>query len=121
MAAKVGPLPSFPQGIGPGIGTVIQGLSFGLEMGFLDVIIEGPSSLFSPDAISRRQQQIECSMKDYWVDDIGFLQQRFHSCMFSSSPQKSNKAAMALAKMGSCLGVDKVWLETCPVEIYSFL
>ena len=90
-------------------------------MGFLDVIIEGPSSLFSPDAISKRQQQIECSVKDYWVDDIGFLQQRFRSCMFSSSPQKSNKATVALAKMGFCLGVDRVWLETCPVEIYSFL
>lgn len=121
MAAKVGLLPSFPRGFGPGIGAVIQVLSFGLEMGFLDVIIEGPSSFFSPDAISKRQQQIECSVKDDWVDDIGFLQQRFRSGMLSSSPQKSNKAAVALAKMGSCSAVDKVWLETCPVEIYPFL
>ena len=87
MAAKVGLLPSFPRGFGPGIGAVIQVLSFGLEMGFLDVIIEGPSSFFSPDAISKRQQQIECSVKDDWVDDIGFLQQRFRSGMFSSSPK----------------------------------
>lgn len=120
MAAKVGLLPSFPRGVDPGIGAMIQILSFGLEMGFLDVIIEGPSS-FSPDAISKRQQQIEFSVQDYWVEDIGFLQQRFSSCLFSSSAQKSNKAAVALAKMGSCSAIDRVWLETCPTEIYSFL
>jgi hypothetical protein len=87
MAAKVGPLPSFPRGIGPGIGAVIQVLSFGLEMGFLDVIIEGPSSLLSPDAVSKRQQQIECSVKDYWVDDIGFCNSVFVVVCFPPLPK----------------------------------
>lgn len=69
MAAKVAHIQPLPRGVGPNIGAVLQALNFGVEMGFLDVVVEGPSALFSVDAL-HRQLELESTVTDVWVGDI---------------------------------------------------
>ena len=118
MAARVTVLNPLPGGVGSHIGAVLQALSFGLDMGFLDVVVEGTYALF--DDFPRRLH-MEQTVLDAWVEDVQFLFKKFHRYSVSTVSLRSNKAAMALAKVGSGLLRDRMWIEEILVEIQAFL
>ncbi len=118
MAARMTMLNPLPRGVGSHIGAVLQALSFGLDMGFLDVVVEGTYALF--DDFPRRVH-MEQTVLDAWVEDVQFLFKKFRRYSVSTVSPRSNKAAMALAKVGSGLLRDRVWMEEIPVEIQAFL
>ena len=53
MAASMGQLMALPRGVHLGIGAMIQVLTFAVEMGFMDVVLEGPFIQFLRDVSSR--------------------------------------------------------------------
>uniref|UniRef100_A0A2N9GLD6 RNase H type-1 domain-containing protein n=1 Tax=Fagus sylvatica TaxID=28930 RepID=A0A2N9GLD6_FAGSY len=106
------------SGVGSHIGAVLQALSFGWDMGFLDVVVEGTYALFDD---SSKRVHLEQTVLDAWVEDVQFLFKKFRRISVSTVSPRSNKAAMALAKVGSGLLRDRMWMEEIPVEIQAFL
>jgi hypothetical protein len=75
MAASMGQLMALPRGVRgvhPGIGAMIQVLTFAVEMGFLDVVLDGPFVQFLRDVSSRSQ---EATIANLWIEDINVLTQ----------------------------------------------
>ena len=70
MAGYVGRLMAMPRGVAREIGAIMQVLSFAVEMGFLDLILEGSHAL--PFMASRRGNQ-EQSVAEMWIEDIVIL------------------------------------------------
>uniref|UniRef100_A0A2N9F2H7 RNase H type-1 domain-containing protein n=1 Tax=Fagus sylvatica TaxID=28930 RepID=A0A2N9F2H7_FAGSY len=118
LAALVLELTDLPRGVHPYVGAVIQGLRFSLSMGFLDVVMEGPPVHFMSATASVK---LENTIEDFWVEDIWFLCQQHRRYLFSTVSTDTNKAAVALAKMGIGRYQHQVWIEEAPVELSGLL
>ena len=76
MAASMGHVMALPRGVHPGIGAMIQVLTFAVEMGFWDVVLDGPFVQFLRDVSSRSQ---EATIANLWIEDINVLTQMLAS------------------------------------------
>uniref|UniRef100_A0A2N9EKL1 RNase H type-1 domain-containing protein n=1 Tax=Fagus sylvatica TaxID=28930 RepID=A0A2N9EKL1_FAGSY len=65
--------------------------------------------------------KLENTIEDFWVEDIWFLCQQHRRYLFSTVSTDTNKAAVALAKMGIGRYQHQVWIEEAPVELSGLL
>ncbi len=118
MAGYVGRLMAMPRGVAREIGAIMHALSFAVEMGFLDLILEGSHAL--PFMASRRGNQ-EQSVAEMWIEDIVILKQRCHRIEVLAVPTAANRAVVNLVGHPSFCTEEQVWLEEYLVEIQGFL
>jgi hypothetical protein len=108
---------AIPRGVAREIGAIMQALTFAVEMGFLDLILEGSHAL--PFMVSRRGNQ-EQSVAEMWMEDIVILKQRCHRIEVLAVPTGANQAVVNLVGHPSFCTEEQVWLEDYPVEIQGF-
>uniref|UniRef100_A0A2N9EWQ9 Reverse transcriptase zinc-binding domain-containing protein n=1 Tax=Fagus sylvatica TaxID=28930 RepID=A0A2N9EWQ9_FAGSY len=97
MGAMVMELPRLPCGIHSNVGAVIHSLQFACEMGFQEIILEGPSVSFLPPlghAIGG------FSIGDMWIEEVEVLRHKFKFFVVSEISKEINVAALALARYG---------------------
>jgi hypothetical protein len=68
------PIMSLPRGVHPWIGACIQAITFALDIGFYEVVFEGPSVSFMGGL---HNSSLEVTVKDMWLEEIPVLIQRF--------------------------------------------
>lgn len=118
LASCVGPLLDLPRGVPRGYGAIIQALQFVVEMGFLDVVLEGPSIPYSLEPAGGAQEQ---SIAALWMEDIIMLKHNFRRFQMVSVSKETNRAVLALVYHSSLCTGEKVWVEGFPVEIQGYL
>ena len=112
LAATCMPALSPPRGAHPKLYVCVQVLCFALEMGFLDIICEGPTI---QSLMALKFCPMGPTIEDSWLEEIWFLIQKFRRCKFSCISSDSNQGAWILAKFGSTLNDSRVWIEEVPV------
>ena len=118
LGAMVMQLPLLPSGIHPTVGVVIHALQFAREMGFEDIILEGPSL---PFMLSVGPVSVGVTVQDMWLEEVEVLRQHFTSFSVATISKEDNVAAVALAWFGSSVPGPHVWIEEVLVEIQSLL
>ena len=93
MGAMVMEFPRLPCGIYSNMGAVIHSLQFACEMGFQEIILEGPSVPFLPPV---GHAVGGFSVEDMWIEDVEVLRHKFKS--FSAISKEINVVALALAR-----------------------
>uniref|UniRef100_A0A2N9G3J3 Reverse transcriptase zinc-binding domain-containing protein n=1 Tax=Fagus sylvatica TaxID=28930 RepID=A0A2N9G3J3_FAGSY len=113
MACLCSPVMALPRGLNPRVGACIHALKFALELGFLDICLEGPhvNSLEVGSSF-----QIE-SIADMWNEEVWVFIQRFHHFTMSSSTDKVNRETLGLAQLGPSFVGSRVWIEEVPSQI----
>ncbi len=77
----------FPRGVHYHVGAVLHVLKFAMDMGFHDIIIEGPvASCLKTSPYS----SVGGSVADMWIDKVVVLQQRFNRFEVSNSSGECN-------------------------------
>jgi hypothetical protein len=118
LGAMVMKLPLLPFGIHPTVGAVIHALQFAREMGFGDIILEGPSL---PFMLLVGPVSVGVAVQDMWLEEVEVLRQHFTSFSVTAISKEDNVAAVALAWFGSSVPGPHVWIEEVLVEIQSLL
>ncbi|XVE86645.1 hypothetical protein DITRI_Ditri18aG0051300 [Diplodiscus trichospermus] len=96
------------------IQAAIKAMEFALQMGFKEVIIEGDvSGIINGLATSSR----DLSNIGTLVEERTQISKLFTKVSFMYTKRGGNKAAHALAKMGSTCTDDNVWVDDCPTSI----
>uniref|UniRef100_A0A2N9F9E6 Reverse transcriptase zinc-binding domain-containing protein n=1 Tax=Fagus sylvatica TaxID=28930 RepID=A0A2N9F9E6_FAGSY len=118
LAARCSPIQALPLGVHPYIGACIKVLKFSVEMGFLDIYLEGPPVKFMQQL---HVQHLGSSIEDMWLEEIQFYVQQLRSFTLQSAVNGSNFAATALAQVGLSSKLTKVWVEDSPLELLGVL
>jgi hypothetical protein len=100
LAAKCMHALSPPSGAHLKLYVCVQVLCFALEMGFLDIICEGPTI---QSLMALKFCPMGPTIEDSWLKEIWFLIQKFRRCTFSCISSDSNQGAWILAQFGSTL------------------
>uniref|UniRef100_A0A2N9H4H5 Reverse transcriptase zinc-binding domain-containing protein n=1 Tax=Fagus sylvatica TaxID=28930 RepID=A0A2N9H4H5_FAGSY len=118
LGAMVMKLPLLPFGIHPTVGAVIHALQFAREMGFRDIILEGPSL---PFMLLVGPVSVGVTVQDMWLEGVEVLRQHFTSFSVAAISKEDNAAAVALVWFRSSVPGPRIWIEEVPVEIQSLL
>jgi hypothetical protein len=102
----------------PWIAGAIATLNFAFDVGFFDIVFEGPQSPFINQLLCRPGGS---TIQDMWVMDIWDLMQKFRTCVLAAVHKDCNKGAKLLAQLGAKSGFPNVWLEDFPLEILNIL
>jgi hypothetical protein len=113
MACLCSPVMALPRGLNPRVGACIHALKFALELGFLDICLEGPH-VNSLEVGSSFQTE---SIADMWNEEVWVFIQRFHHFTMSSSTDKVNRETLGLAQLGPSFVGSRVWIEEVPSQI----
>ena len=113
-----GPVMSLPRGVHPRIGACIQAISFALDIGFYEVVLEGPPASFMGGL---HDSSLEITVEDMWLEEILVLIQRFRHFTVALSSKEALLAVKELALWDSLTNLSKVWSEEVSVEIVGVL
>ena len=118
MAAMCGPVMSLQRGVHPRIGACIQAITFALDIGFYEVVFEGPPVFFMGGL---HDSSLEVTVEDMWLEEIPVLIQRFRHFTVALGSKEALVAVKELAMLGSLTNLSKVWFEEVLVEIEGVL
>uniref|UniRef100_A0A2N9F3G0 RNase H type-1 domain-containing protein n=1 Tax=Fagus sylvatica TaxID=28930 RepID=A0A2N9F3G0_FAGSY len=80
----------------PWIAGAIAKLNFAFDVGFFDIVFEGPQSPFINQLLCRLGGS---TIQDMWVMDIWDLMQKFRTCALAAVHKDCNKGAKLLAQL----------------------
>ena len=107
MAAMCGPIMSLPRGVHLGIGACIQAISFALDIGFYEVVFEGPPMSFMGGL---HDSSLEITMEDMWLEEIPVLIQSFCHFIVALGSKEALLAVKELALWDSLTNLSKVFV-----------
>jgi hypothetical protein len=116
LAAKCSNDPILSSDVQPKVLACLSVLLFASEIGFYDVVLEGPPAVFLSDL---HVKVLGPSIESMWLEEICWSILNCRTFSVSDISREANKGAVVLAKLGSSVKQAKIWLELeeVPVEL----